>query len=171
MLLTIEVSLLSGRTVSVEAGLEETVETLKHRAQQTLAIGRGRLLDSSGRVLNGTATLEESGLKNGDTLTWHTKSTHIYSNAAAFAAVLGDGSVVTWGDARYGGDSRASRRQLEDVRQIQATNCAFAAILGDGSVARMPTSTLIPFLVGLGSLINPLKQKRAPFFILGYWAT
>ena len=38
-------------------------------------------------------------------------------------------------------------------------------------VARMPSSTLIPFLVGLGSLINPFKQKRAPFFILGYWTT
>ena len=36
---------------------------------------------------------------------------------------------------------------------------------------RMPSSTLIPFLVGLGSLINPFKQKMAPFFILGYWAT
>ena len=28
----------------------------------------------------------------------------------------------------------------------------------------MPSSTLIPFLGGLGSLINPFKQKRAPFF-------
>ena len=33
------------------------------------------------------------------------------------------------------------------------------------SEARMPSSTLIPFLGGgLGSLINPFKQKRAPFF-------
>ena len=30
--------------------------------------------------------------------------------------------------------------------------------------------TLIPFLGGLGSLINPFKQKRAPFLSLGYWA-
>ena len=28
----------------------------------------------------------------------------------------------------------------------------------------MPSSTLIPFLGVLGSLINPFKQKRAPFF-------
>ena len=35
---------------------------------------------------------------------------------------------------------------------------------------RMPSSTLIPFLGGLGSLINPFKQKRAPFLSLGYWA-
>ena len=36
--------------------------------------------------------------------------------------------------------------------------------------ARTPRSTLIPFLGGLGSLINPFKQKRAPFLSLGYWA-
>ena len=56
----------------------------------------------------------------------------------------------------------------------------FAPVLGSrflGSrfpckvTTRMPSSTLIPFLVGLGSLRNPFKQKSAPFFILGYWAT
>ena len=35
----------------------------------------------------------------------------------------------------------------------------------------MPSSTLIPFLGGLGSLINPLKQKRVPLLSLGYWAS
>ena len=45
-----------------------------------------------------------------------------------------DGSVVTWGDAHYGGDSSAVRDQLEGVQQIQATSAAFAAILADGSV-------------------------------------
>ena len=39
-----------------------------------------------------------------------------------------------------------------------------------GVLSRMPSSTLIPFLGGLGSLINPFKQKRAPFSSLGYWA-
>ena len=36
----------------------------------------------------------------------------------------------------------------------------------------MPSSALIPFFWGggLGSLINPFKQKRAPFLIPGYWA-
>ena len=38
-------------------------------------------------------------------------------------------------------------------------------------VTRMPSSALFPFLGGLGSLINPFKQKRAPFLIPGYWAT
>ena len=52
----------------------------------------------------------------------------------AFAAILSDESVVTWGDARNGGDSRAVQDRLKNVQQIQASCGAFAAILGDGSV-------------------------------------
>ena len=36
----------------------------------------------------------------------------IYSNRAAMAAKKVDGSVVTWGDAYYGGDSSAVSSQL-----------------------------------------------------------
>ena len=32
------------------------------------------------------------------------------------------------------------------------------------SYSRMPSSTLIPFLGGIGSLINPFKQKRGTLF-------
>ena len=52
----------------------------------------------------------------------------------AFAAILEDGSVVTWGDPDDGGDSSAVQDQLKSVRQVQATYAAFAAILEDGSV-------------------------------------
>ena len=52
----------------------------------------------------------------------------------AFAAILEDGSVVTWGDSHYGGDSSAVQHQLRNVQQIQAADKAFAAILEDGSV-------------------------------------
>ena len=57
-----------------------------------------------------------------------------YAISAPFAAILEDGSVVTWGDADSGGDSSAVRDQLRGVQQIQATAGAFAAILADGSV-------------------------------------
>ena len=53
---------------------------------------------------------------------------------AAFAAILSDGSVVTWGDPESGGDSFQVQEQLRDVQQIQSTDRAFAAILSDGSV-------------------------------------
>ena len=52
----------------------------------------------------------------------------------AFAAILTDGSVVTWGDKDYCGDSRAVQDQLKGTRQIQAAYRVFAAILTDGSV-------------------------------------
>ena len=52
----------------------------------------------------------------------------------AFAAILADGSVVTWGKPMSGGDSSEVQDQLKGVQQLQATRYAFAAILADGSV-------------------------------------
>ena len=52
----------------------------------------------------------------------------------AFAAILEDRSVVTWGNKNFGGDSSAVQDQLKGVLQIQATSQAFAALLEDGSV-------------------------------------
>ena len=59
---------------------------------------------------------------------------HVQSNGSAFAAILADGSVVTWGDPDLGGDSSEVRDQLNDVQQVQSNGSAFAAILADGSV-------------------------------------
>jgi hypothetical protein len=50
-----------------------------------------------------------------------------------FAAILSDGSVVTWGAPVFGGDS-SQVQDLKGVQQAQATESAFAAILADGSV-------------------------------------
>jgi len=53
----------------------------------------------------------------------------------AFAALLANGSVVTWGKQRYGGDdSSRVQQQRRDVRQISGTMASFAARLADGSV-------------------------------------
>ncbi|MFN9400997.1 MAG: bluetail domain-containing putative surface protein, partial [Dolichospermum sp.] len=46
-----------------------------------------------------------------------------------------DGSVVTWGDSRYGGDSSGVASRLSSgVTQIFSTGYAFAALKSDGSV-------------------------------------
>ena len=37
----------------------------------------------------------------------------IQASTGAFAAILGDGSVVTWGGAAYGGDSSAVQDLLK----------------------------------------------------------
>ena len=52
----------------------------------------------------------------------------IPSRVGAFAAILGNGSVVIWGDPDHGGDSSQVQEQLRNVEQIQATLYAFAAI-------------------------------------------
>ena len=53
---------------------------------------------------------------------------------SAFAALLADGSVVTWGDPDCGGDSSDVQDRLKGVQQAQASHGAFSAILADGSV-------------------------------------
>jgi alpha-tubulin suppressor-like RCC1 family protein len=56
------------------------------------------------------------------------------ARCGAFAAILADGSVVSWGDPDHGGDCSRVQCQLNNVQQIQAARSAFAAILADGSV-------------------------------------
>ena len=131
---TIEVSLLSGRSVSLEARPDEPVQSLQSRAQRTLAVVRGRLLSSSGGILDGAATLAESGLLSGDVLTLLMSSIQVCAGYFFFAAILCDGCVVSWGSAHTVHQSLHVRGRLKDVRQIQATTDSFAAILGDGSV-------------------------------------
>ena len=58
----------------------------------------------------------------------------VQATSEAFAAILADGSVVTWGEPDSGGDSSEVQDQLKGVQQVQAMNGAFAAILADGSV-------------------------------------
>ena len=134
MSITVEVGLLSGKTVTVKADLDEEVGTLKRRAQTALGVGRGRLLDPSGGVLDVCESISHARLQSGDSLVLHISRVRVQASLCAFAAILGDGSVVTWGHASHGGDSSAVQRQLKNVQQIQATGAAFAAILGDGSV-------------------------------------
>ena len=64
------------------------------------------------------------------------------ANRSAFAAILADSSVVTWG-CGPSGDSSAVQDQLKRVQQIQAIvrSDAFAAILADGSVVTWGAST------------------------------
>ena len=58
----------------------------------------------------------------------------IYSTYHAFAALLNDGTVVTWGDKDYGGESITVKAELIGVEKIYSTCFAFAAVLKDGTV-------------------------------------
>ena len=131
MALVLDVSLLSGRKVCLESDMNDSVASLKERAQEALGVGKGRLLNSCGDVRDVNATLEAVGLQSGDHLTLHIGKLQIRGGKnRGFAAILGDASVVTWGKASCGGDSHAVQEQLRNVHQIEATCSAFAAILG-----------------------------------------
>ncbi|OLP91273.1 hypothetical protein AK812_SmicGene27044 [Symbiodinium microadriaticum] len=134
MSITVEVGLLSGKRVRVDADMNEAVGTMTRRAQIALGVGRGRLVGPYASVLDACAPIKRTRLQNGDSLTLHITRVQVQASGFAFAAILGDGSVVTWGDAATGGDSSAVQDQLKNVQQIQASRGAFAAILADGSV-------------------------------------
>ena len=51
-----------------------------------------------------------------------------------------DGSVVTWGDADYGGNADAVKSELQGgVRHVVGNGFAFAAVKEDGSSSRGAT--------------------------------
>ena len=134
-------SLLSGRTALIETKLDVDFETIQQHAQNALKVGHGRLFDSCGLALEGPRSIRDCGLQTGDALTLHLQPVAILANlhqhnfnVGEFVAILGDGSVVTWGHIDNGGDNITVQHRLRNVQQIQASHKAFAAILGDGSV-------------------------------------
>ena len=62
----------------------------------------------------------------------------IYSTNNAFAALLGNGRVVTWGYVRLGGYNSAAQGELRDqtVKKIYSTPKAFLALLGNGRMVK-----------------------------------
>lgn len=58
----------------------------------------------------------------------------IASNFGAYAALLNNGNVITWGDVESGGDTRSISHQLTNVVKIYASEFAFVALKSDGTV-------------------------------------
>ena len=117
MSLTLEVSLISGRTVSLQTHGDETLESLRERAQRALGVCKGRLFNSTGSVLDGGGPLKKSRLKYDEPLTLQIRRVDICGGKRTFSAILGDGTVVTWGCADCGGYSSAIRDQLKKRAQ------------------------------------------------------
>ena len=96
---------------------------------------------------------------------------YVQASVGAFAAIIADGSVVTWGPAEYGGDSSTVQEQLKNVHQIQASLCAFAAIRGDGHIVTWGlfgmVVTVVPFLRGR----TCSRSKPLSVLLLQFWRT
>ena len=72
MSISVDVHLLSGKRAAVEVEAQASVESLKRRAYSALEVpSKGRLLNSSGEVLDGAQTVREAKLTSGDVLTLH----------------------------------------------------------------------------------------------------
>ena len=55
----------------------------------------------------------------------------LHANDCAFAALLKDGSFVTWGDASGGGNSNEVQGELHNIVELQAFQGCFAALSAD----------------------------------------
>ena len=73
MAISVDVHLLSGRKASLEVDADASVESLNRCAQSALNAGKGRLLNSSGEVLDGASSIKRARLHHGDVLILHVK--------------------------------------------------------------------------------------------------
>ena len=93
----------------------------------------------------------------------------IYSTDGAFAAVLKDGRVVTWGNEIAGGripDNVQAELDGQDVKHIYSTGRAFAALLENGRVVtwgRAERGGMIPRRMRAELKDNVKEIYSAPF--------
>ena len=114
MSISVDVHLLSGKSACLKVATDASVHSLMKLAQTALKVGRGRLLRSSGEVLDPVSSIKAARLQDGDSLTLHVKQVAVAaartSRGSKFAAILGDGSVVSWEDVE--GNSTAVPRMM-----------------------------------------------------------
>ncbi|MEB3195130.1 MAG: bluetail domain-containing putative surface protein [Cyanobacteriota bacterium] len=94
-----------------------------------------------------------------------------FRNGGAFAALRGDGSVVTWGGGNDGGDSSTvAARLASGVSQIFSNPSAFAALKADGSVVtwgyQSPSSNISPDATRLSSGVIQISSTEVAFAAL-----
>ena len=135
-MLQLNVVLPNGDAELLTLSPSSTVQEVRTKAEQAFGKKYLRLITAKNRVLDDPdKTLQEAEIEDGECLTALVLQPQLAATKTAFALWChGDSAVVTWGDARFGGDSSAVRDQLRGVQQIQATEQAFAAILADGLV-------------------------------------
>ena len=83
MSISVGVSLMSGRSVSVETDLDSSVKSLKRAGQTALGVGNGQLLDSAGNILEEESTLKKAKLQSGDSLTLRIRQVQVCNTKTA----------------------------------------------------------------------------------------
>ena len=88
MAIIVDVTLISGKGVSLEADLNVSVQSLAERTRGALGVGHGRLFTSSGNVLDGDTQLGAAKLQASDCLMLQVGAVRIRSGNGCFAAIL-----------------------------------------------------------------------------------
>ena len=113
---------------------------MAHAAAARLAVVPLRcvLLSPAGDRMAHTQTPSDEKLVDGDVITvlvFAAPRVFAHRGGSAFAALKGDGSVVTWGHLIFGGNSDSVQSELQGgVRHVVGNESAFAAVKEDGSV-------------------------------------
>ncbi|CAE7814750.1 HERC2 [Symbiodinium sp. CCMP2592] len=109
---------------------------VKWQAQQALNCHLDVLVRASGCRLREASTLEELGIKDGETLSAATlrRPPPVNRLAHAFALPRRDGSLVVWGNRSLGGDCSDVQEQLKEVEDVIFSHAAAAARLANGGV-------------------------------------
>ena len=139
---TLSVQLASGQEVVSDffLGADSKISDVADAAGCQLAVASSRcvLLSPTGECMAHSLTASATNLADGDDITVLVMDPpRVYANPAgrAFAAVKHDGSVVTWRDAVYGGNSDKVNSELTGgVDRVVGAEHAFAAVKQDGSV-------------------------------------
>ncbi|CAE7236174.1 HERC1 [Symbiodinium natans] len=162
----IHVLLLSGRKASLGVDPSQTVRCLAEQAQCELGVGIRALCKPGGDVLNGSSTIAEAGLEDGEALTGVVRSATLITSplSSSMVCVRADGAAVRWGKTslvKVGGFAEswaAMLPQLGDAKQICLSSAAAAAVLADGRVAAWGSSFQGGVLQGkalnLGSVLH-----------------
>ena len=67
---------------------------------------------------------------------------NIFNNKNAWAALKSNGSVITWGNCKYGGDSSSIKSNISsEIVYIASTGSAFAALKSNGSIVTWGSSS------------------------------
>ncbi len=135
--LTVTAAVLTGLTITPPSATISRSSTQSYRAQG--AYDDGSILDVTGLVAWNSsaptiATVSAAGVASGITA-GNTTVTALLDGISAFGSltVTNLGTVVTWGDASFGGDSSAVA-PLTNVQTIFPNEVAFAALKQDGTV-------------------------------------
>jgi flagellin len=132
--LTVQVG--SGGAVSV-TGTFRTIEALASAVNAAMG-GKGTASVAQGAAAAASQATQQSGG------VWN-RSSGEYKNTNAFAALKADGSVVTWGDSTYGGNSSAVAAQLSSGVQSLASPLNEELYVPEGTRVVLSSSESITF--------------------------